>query len=237
MTALPRILVLEDDEDIAAALARGLDREGYAPVLAHDLAEAEALPDLAGFDAAVIDVMLGAADGRDMVRRLRAGGMAAPIVMLSALSGVEDRAAGLAAGADDYVAKPFDFAELVARIRVQERRRAAAADGGPRRLGPLRYDPETRSLAGPRRAAALTEREARLFELFLSRPGVVLTRHAIFDALWAELGGTSENVVDVYVGYLRRKLAGLGAPEVTLRTVRGRGFLIALAEPEDPADG
>jgi DNA-binding response OmpR family regulator len=234
MTAPPRILVLEDDEDIAAALARGLDREGYAPVLAHDLAEAEALPDLAGFDAAVIDVMLGPADGRDMVRRLRVCGMAAPIVMLSALSGVEDRAAGLAAGADDYVAKPFDFAELVARIRVQERRRAAAA--GPQRLGPLRYDPATRSLAGPRRTAALTEREARLFELFLARPGAVLTRHAIFDTLWADLGGTSENVVDVYVGYLRRKLAALGAPEVTLRTVRGRGFLIALAEPEDPPD-
>ena len=225
-----RILVIEDDEDIASAVARGLAREGYAPVVAHDLAEAAAVPDLAAIDAAVVDVMLGADDGRELVRRLRAAGMDAPIVMLSALSGVEDRAAGLAAGADDYVAKPFDFADLVARIQVQEHRRAAGRQG--RRFAGLSYDPELRLVAGPERSVALTEREARLLELFLLSPEKLLNRHWIYDTLWGDLGGASENVVDVYVGYLRRKLAALGDAGVALRTVRGRGFLLTRAREE-----
>jgi DNA-binding response OmpR family regulator len=216
-----RVLVLEDDEDIASVLARGLAAAGYAPVVAHDPAEAAALPGLARLDAAVVDVMLGAEDGRDVVRRLREVGMTAPIVLLSALSGVEDRAAGLAAGADDYVAKPFDLADLIARIQVQERRRAV-----PGRLGRLGWDAATRNLSGPGGAATLTEREALLFELFLASPGTVLSRHAIHSRLWGELGAASENVVDVYVGYLRRKLAAVGDTGVVLRTLRGRGFLL-----------
>jgi DNA-binding response OmpR family regulator len=218
-----RILVLEDDEDIASVLARGLMGAGYAPLVAHDAAEAAALP-LAGLDAAVVDVMLGDEDGRDVVRRLREAGMAAPIVLLSALSGVDDRAAGLAAGADDYVAKPFDLADLIARIQVQERRRAAAA---PSRLAGLAWDAETRALTGPAASVTLTEREALLFELFLTSPGTVLARHAIHARLWGDVAA-SENVVDVYVGYLRRKLAAVGETGVTLRTLRGRGFLLEL---------
>ena len=229
-----RILVIEDDEDIASALARGLAREGYAPVVAHDLAEAAAIPGIAAFDAAVIDVMLGPDDGRDLVRRLRTAGMDGPIVLLSALSGVDDRAAGLAAGADDYVAKPFDFSDLVARIQVQERRRAAAAEASPRRFAQLSYDAAQRVVAGPDRRATLTEREARLLELFLLHPGKVLSRRWIHDHLWGDVGGASENVVDVYIGYLRRKLAALGDAGVALRTVRGRGFLLAGVEEEVP---
>lgn len=220
---MPRILVLEDDEDIASALARGLAREGYEPVIAHDVAAAEAAVGIAAVDAAVVDVMLGSDDGRDMVRRLRGAGLRAPIVMLSALSGVEDRAAGLDAGADDYVAKPFDFADLIARIRVQERRRAGPA---PRRLADLAYDPDRREATGPERAVVLTEREALLLEHFLDHAERVLSRGAVFDALWSGIGGTSENVVDVYIGYLRRKLAATGAAGVALRTVRGRGFVL-----------
>jgi DNA-binding response OmpR family regulator len=218
-----RILVLEEDEDIASVLARGLAGAGYRPVVARDPTEAEALPGLAALDAAVVDVMLGAEDGRDLVRRLREAGMAAPIVMLSALSGVEDRAAGLEAGADDYVAKPFDLGDLIARLQVQERRRAAH---GARRLGRLAYDAATRGLTGPDGAAVLTEREGLLLELFLASPGTVLSRHAIHARLWGDLGAASENVVDVYVGYLRRKLAAVGDAGVALRTVRGRGFVL-----------
>lgn len=221
-----RILVLEDDEDIASALARGLAHAGYQPVVAHDPPEAAALT---GLDAAVVDVMLGAEDGRDVVRRLRDAGMSAPIVMLSALSGVEDRAAGLEAGADDYVAKPFDLADLIARIQVQERRRSGTE---PRRLGELAYHAEARSLTGPEGTVHLTEREALLFELFLSCPGRVLGRHAIHARLWGDLGAASENVVDVYVGYLRRKLAALGDAGVALRTLRGRGFVLGPSRPE-----
>ncbi|CAN5812556.1 response regulator transcription factor [soil metagenome] len=225
MTALRRILVLEDDEDIASALARGLRREGYAPTVTHDLAAAEAVPDLARFDAAVVDVMLGEDDGRDLVRRLRAAGMRAPIVMLSALSGVDDRAAGLDAGADDYVAKPFDFAELIARIQVQERRRAAG-EAAAGRFADLAFDPALRALKGPGREAVLTEREALLFERFLLHPETVMSRGAIFDALWSGQGGSSENVVDVYIGYLRRKIAATGARRAEVRTLRGRGFIL-----------
>lgn len=223
MTAAPRILVLEDDEDIASALSRGLAREGYAPVIAHDLTAARYLSGAAGFDAAVIDVMLGSEDGTDMVRDLRAAGMRAPIVMLSALSGVAARTAGLAAGADDYVAKPFDFADLIARIQVQEHRRAAKSGT---RFADLDYDPEQRLARGGGRAVRLTEREGLLLELFLAHPEQVLSRGAIFDALWASLGGASENVVDVYIGYLRRKLAPARDFGAELRNVRGRGFVL-----------
>ncbi len=224
-----RVLVLEDDEDIASALARGLSREGYEPVVAHDLAEAEAALAIKQVDAAVIDVMLGEDDGRTMVRRLRGRGLRAPIVMLSALSGVEDRAAGLESGADDYVAKPFDFADLVARLKVQERRREGAAS---RRFGDLTYDRDRRELTGPGRAVTLTEREALLLELFLDNAEFVLSRGAIFDALWSAVGGHSENVVDVYIGYLRRKLA-MTASTAELRTLRGRGFM--LTDPREEA--
>jgi DNA-binding response OmpR family regulator len=224
-----RVLVLEDDEDIASALARGLSREGYEPVVAHDFAEAEAALAASEVDAAVIDVMLGEDDGRTMVRRLRSRGLRAPIVMLSALSGVEDRAAGLESGADDYVAKPFDFADLVARLKVQERRREGAAN---RRFGDLTYDRDRREVTGPARAVTLTAREALLLELFLDNAEFVLSRGAIFDALWSAVGGHSENVVDVYIGYLRRKLA-MTASTAELRTLRGRGFM--LTDPREEA--
>jgi len=224
-----RILVLEDDEDIASALARGLEREGYRAVVALDLETARALSADCVFDAAVVDVMLGDEDGKDMVRDLRAAGMRAPIVMLSALSGVAARAAGLEAGADDYVAKPFDFADLIARIQVQERRRADEAKGA---YAGLRYDPAQRLAQGPGRSARLTEREGVLLELLLAHPEQVLSRGYIFDALWAGDGGASENVVDVYIGYLRRKLAPAPAFGVELRTVRGRGFTLTRAGGE-----
>lgn len=226
MTAMRRILVLEDDEDIASALARGLEREGYRAVVALDLETARALSAAGAFDAAVVDAMLGDEDGLDMVRDLRASGMRAPIVMLSALSGVAARTAGLEAGADDYVAKPFDFADLIARIQVQERRRAAAA------FADLRYDPAQRLVQGPGRSARLTEREGLLLELLLAHAERVLSRGEIFDALWAGDGGASENVVDVYIGYLRRKLAPAEAFGVELRTVRGRGFTLTRPSEE-----
>jgi DNA-binding response OmpR family regulator len=218
-----RILVLEDDEDIGSALARGLRREGYEPVLVHDIASAES--ELAGgtVDAALIDVMLGEDDGREMVRRLRGRGLRMPIVMLSALSGVDDRAAGLDAGADDYVAKPFDFADLFARLQVQERRHVSDAT---RQVGDLTYDRALREVRGPARSVALTEREGLLLELFLDNVERILSRGAIFDALWSAVGGSSENVVDVYIGYLRRKLAATES-HVELRTLRGRGFILS----------
>lgn len=226
----PRILIVEDDEDIASALSRGLAREGYDPVVAQDIASAT---DLAGdgCDAAIVDVMLGDQSGTDLVRRLRAGGMSAPIIILSALSGVDERADGLEAGADDYVAKPFEFSELVARLKVQERRRLADAAETLTVAG-LRYDVETREVSGGSRTISLTEREGDLLAYMIRHAGHVVSRGDIFDTLWLGGGGSSENVVDVYIGYLRRKLAPLSNFGIDIRTVRGRGFMLTEVSDE-----
>ncbi len=226
------ILVLEDDEDIASALARGLKREGYAPLVAHDLTSAKAAVAHVPVHAAVIDVMLGDEDGIQMVRHLREMGVQAPIVMLSALSSVGDRSAGLEAGADDYVAKPFDFAELVARIQVQELRRAEQPEG-LLAFEDLTLCLETRQVTGPDHNVRLTEREALLLAELLRRPGRVVSRRKLFEGVWRD-DCCSENVVDVYIGYLRRKLAPSTAFGVQIDTVRGRGFMIkALPRGED----
>lgn len=220
----PRILIVEDDEDIASALSRGLAREGYDPVVAQDIASATNLAGH-GCDAAIVDVMLGDQSGTELVRRLRADGMNAPIIILSALSSVEERASGLEAGADDYVAKPFEFSELVARLKVQERRRLSEATE-ILSLGRLKYDVETREVVGGGRTISLTEREGDLFAHLMRHAGHVVSRGDIFDSLWLGGGGSSENVVDVYIGYLRRKLAPLSNFGVDIRTVRGRGFML-----------
>jgi two-component system OmpR family response regulator len=148
--------------------------------------------------------------------------------MLSALARVEDRAEGLDAGAQDYVVKPFQLGELIARLAVQLRR--AGPREQPLRLGGLVYDPATRTAAAGPRKAALTEREGELLAWLIGRGGALATRGEIFDALWAPHGGATENVVDVYVGYLRRKLAGLPDCGLALRTLRGRGFQLVAKE-------
>lgn len=224
----PSVLIAEDDEDIASALARGLAADGYTVHTAPDLAGALDLWKRSGFGAAIVDMMLGADRGIDLVRRLRAWGMEGPILILSALSGVEDRTEGLEAGADDYVAKPFDYAELLARLRVQETRRdrALAAPGRGALLGRLVYDDDLRTVSNGARTVSLTEREADLLKFLAARPNTLRPRGEIFDTLWASEGGSSENVVDVYIGYLRRKLAPLDDFGIALKTVRGRGFLL-----------
>ncbi len=221
---LRRVLIVEDDEDIASALSRGLAREGYDPVIALDVFSATELAN-DGCDAAIVDVMLGEHSGTDLVRKLRAGGMSAPIIILSALSGVDERTNGLDAGADDYVAKPFEFSELVARLKVQERRRLAEATEALTVAG-LKYDAETRSVEGDGRTIALTEREGDLLAYLMRHAGHIVSRGDIFDSLWLGGGGSSENVVDVYIGYLRRKLAPLSNFGIDIRTVRGRGFML-----------
>ena len=225
--AQSRVLIVEDDEDIASALRRGLASEGYRPLVAHDAATAETIA-AEGVEAAVVDVMLGGDRGEELVRRLRSAGVDAPIIMLSALSGVDDRARGLDAGADDYVAKPFEFAELVARLRVQERR---ARERRPQIRG-VAYSPDTREVRGGGRSVSLTEREGDLFAFLLANVGRVVSRGEIFDTLWLEEGGSSENVVDVYIGYLRRKLAPMSDFGAEIRTVRGKGFMLTEASHE-----
>lgn len=214
-----RLLVIDDDPEITSALVRGLTLHGYA-------AEAENRADRAldrlcsgDFAAAIVDVMLGADSGIDLVRRIRAAQITVPVLMLSALSDVEDRAAGLEAGADDYVVKPFNFDELVARLRVQEHRARSE------RLQPPRLDAETRELTNDDGTIPLTEREYALLELLTVNAGAPLPRSEIFDILWSGDGSGNENVVDVYIGYLRKKLAESDF-QFEIRTIRNQGFCL-----------
>jgi DNA-binding response OmpR family regulator len=216
----PRILVVDDDPDIASALRRGLKLHGFESVIEDRVARIEDRLAEAELQAAIIDVMIGSDSGLDLVRRLRAGGFTRPILMLSALTGVEDRADGLRAGADEYVVKPFALDELVARLRVQL---ARAEDRAAARFS---LDRHSRIARRGRHEVALTERECALLSLFLDRPGQTLSRGELFDRLWTGEGQAAENVVDVYVGYLRRKLAPPAAFGVEIITIRSRGFLL-----------
>jgi len=226
MTTGKTILIAEDDGDIASALSRGLSADSYHPLIAHDAVDALDIVARTPCDAAIVDMMLGNDRGTDLVRRLRATGMDGPILILSALSGVEDRTEGLESGADDYIAKPFEYAELLARLRVQENRRGRSDTPRPL-LGRLIYDDTLRAVTNGERTIALTEREADLLKFLAANANALSSRGDIYDTLWAKTEGSSENVVDVYIGYLRRKLAPLEDFGVALRTVRGRGFILA----------
>ncbi len=222
-----RVLIAEDDPDIARTLARGFTMEGYSPVIAADCASALSECEAERVSAAVVDMMLGDDRGDDLVRSLREKGMHGPILMLSALTSVDDRTTGMDAGADDYIAKPFDFNELMARLRVHETlRERAGTPASVLSLGQMTYDVETRTVNGTTRTASLTEREGDLLCFLLARAGKVTTRGEIYDALWARDSGGSENVVDVYLGYLRRKLAPMDDFGITLKTIRSRGFVL-----------
>lgn len=221
------ILIVEDDPDIGSLLRRGFVSESYQVELVGDGEQALRAATGKPLEAIILDVMLPGRSGIEVCRALRAGGQTAPIIMLSARSSVNERTEGLLAGADDYIVKPFAFEELLARVKVQALRRSSG-EGESRVLaaGPLTLDLDTRQalLAGMR--VRLTEREVELLALLMRHAGEPLARADIFAALWAGHGGASLNVVDVYVGYLRHKLAE-AMPEggQMIVTVRGRGFM------------
>lgn len=224
---MAHILVVEDDPDIASLLSRGLGAAGHRVDWADTVEAAADRIAAASFDAAIIDMMLGDDSGASLLADLRAQGNRMPAIMLSALARVEDRAEGLEAGAQDYVVKPFQLSELLARLEVQLHR--AAPRQGPIALGRLVYDPDTRTasaLGGTGRAVVMTEREGELLAYLMARPGQVLTRGELFDALWAQHGGSTDNVVDVYLGYIRRKLDNFTPYGLALRTLRRRGFVL-----------
>lgn len=224
------ILVVEDDEDISTLLKRAFEMEGYRVECA---ATGEAALECArkkAYDSIILDVMLPGCSGLDVCRQIRKSRRDTAIIMLSARDTVPDRVEGLTAGADDYVVKPFAVEELLARIRVQERKKAADAieDAGQLpEMGGMKFDAGLRKLEYAGKSVLLTEREADMLLLFMRNPRKPMTRDAIFQALWAEQGGNALNVVDVYVGYLRRKLANLGINgKGLIKTVRGTGFVL-----------
>ncbi len=212
------MLVVDDDPDIASVLARGLRMLGFE--VETEPSAGAAADRLRGesFDAAVIDVMIGAESGLDLVAALRAEGMRLPVLMLSALAEIADRTAGLRAGADDYVVKPLDLGELAARLHVQISR---AAETRPDRLS---LDGESRRLRKGGAELDLTEREFAVLRLLWEHRDGPLPRGAIFDRLWTGDTPGAENIVDVYIGYLRRKLAARPEFGLEIVTIRSRGF-------------
>jgi two-component system response regulator MprA len=219
MAGTAHILVVDDDEPIAASLRRALEYEGYRVSVAIDGpgalgAVAEARPDLV-----VLDVMLPGIDGVGVCRRLRADDPALLVLLLTARDATADRVAGLDAGADDYLVKPFAYEELLARVRALLRRGSAAARLA---FADLTLDDTTREVRRGGRELALTAQEYALLRDFMAHPRRVRSRAQLLQAVWGIDFATSSNVVDVYVGYLRTKL---GEPRL-LHTVRGVGYVL-----------
>ncbi|GAA2082675.1 response regulator transcription factor [Actinomadura alba] len=220
----PRILAVDDDPAILRSLRRGLRLEGFGVEVADSGRRALELAGSADPDAIVLDVSMPGLSGIEVCAELRARGAEVPVLMLSALDEVADRVAGLAAGADDYVVKPFDLAELVLRLRALLRR-AGREPGGVVRVGPLTVDPTARRVTLNGREVELTRREFDLLEVFAGNAGLVLSRPVLLDRVWGYDFEVTGNAVDTFVGYLRRKLEAAGEPRM-LHTVRGVGFVL-----------
>jgi two-component system response regulator PrrA len=222
-----RILAVDDDLAILRSLHRGLRLEGFEVETTDSGRRALELAD--GADAIVLDVSMPGLSGTEVCARLRARGAEVPVLMLSALDDVADRVAGLAAGADDYVVKPFDLAELVLRLRALLRR-AGRAPSEVVRVGPLTVDPTARRAVVDGREVELTRREFDLLEIFARNAGAVLSRPTLLERVWGYDFDVTDNAVDTFVGYLRRKLEAAGEPRM-LHTVRGIGFVLRDVRP------
>ncbi|MGN9842378.1 response regulator transcription factor [Nonomuraea sp. H19] len=228
MSELARLLVVDDEPALREALQSSLEFEGYKIVTAND--GQAALDELARetYDAVLLDVMMPRLDGLTACRRLRAQGNHIPVLMLTARDAVGDRVSGLDAGADDYLVKPFELDELLARVRALLRRGALSTgteEDGSLSYGDLRMDPATREVIRGSRRLDLTRTEYLLMELFLAHPRQVLTRDQILSEVWGFDFEPTSNSLDVYVMYLRRKTEAGGEPRV-IHTVRGVGYVL-----------
>jgi two-component system response regulator MprA len=223
MTDRARVLVVEDDPDIGDVVRRSLRREGYDVRLAND--GSEALDEAAVFepDAVVLDLGLPKVDGIEVSRRLRADGDV-PILMLTARDSVDSRVEGLDSGADDYLVKPFDLQELLARVRALLRRRPPRGSASLI-VGDLKLNPATHEAARGDRVLELTAREFELLEFMMRNERLVVSRDKLLEEVWGYAPFSETNTVDVFVSNLRRKLEAEGEPRV-LHTVRGAGYVM-----------
>jgi two-component system response regulator MprA len=221
-----RILVVDDEAAVRTSLERALRQAGYEVGLAGDGREALRLMVAEPPDAMVLDVVMPGIDGLEVSRRLRAAGDRTPVLLLTAKDGVADRVAGLDAGADDYVSKPFALEELLARIRALLRR-APPGSAATLQFDDLALDPVAHQVSRGGRPLELTRTEFALLELLLRNPGRVLSRSQIYADVWGYDFGPSSNSLDVYIGYLRRKTEEDGGPRL-VQTVRGVGFVLRL---------
>ncbi len=222
-----KIMVVDDERPVRESLRRALELEGYEIELAENGGDAlERLDHDPQPDALVLDVLMPGIDGLEVCRRLRREGNQLPVLMLTARAEVENRVAGLDAGADDYLTKPFALEELLARLRALLRR--AGQDGDGRevlRFADLELDPGTREVRRGGKPIELTRTEFSLLELFMLNPRQVLTRSIIFERVWGYDFGFASNSLDVYIGYLRRKTEADGLPRL-IQTVRGVGYAL-----------
>ncbi|WP_163694851.1 response regulator transcription factor [Mycolicibacterium sarraceniae] len=227
-----RILVVDDDRAVRESLRRSLSFNGYSVDLAQDGVEAlEAIANERP-DAVVLDVMMPRLDGLEVCRQLRSTGDDMPILVLTARDSVSERVAGLDAGADDYLPKPFALEELLARMRALLRRTSPdeQSDSAVMMFGDLTLDPVTREVFRGKRAISLTRTEFALLEMLIANPRRVLTRSRILEEVWGFDFPTSGNALEVYVGYLRRKTEAEGEPRL-IHTVRGVGYVLRETPP------
>jgi DNA-binding response OmpR family regulator len=231
-----RVLVVEDEQKIALFLKKGLTEKGYAVETAADADTALERISSAPFDLLILDLLLpGSRDGLELCREIRARGIRAKILMLTARDTVENKIEGLDAGADDYLVKPFSFRELLARLRALARR-TELAEPGPIESAEIVYDPESREVVREGETVRLTAREGALFELLLRRRGKVVSRSEIQARIWEDSFDLSTNIIDVYINALRKKLDS-GPHEKLIQTVRGVGYRLRPARGEEPAAG
>jgi two-component system response regulator MprA len=226
MTEQAHILVVDDEPALQSALSRALTLEHYDVAQATDGREALERLGATAYDVVILDIAMPHVDGLQVCRRLREGGDTTPVLMLTARGEVDDRVAGLDAGADDYLAKPFALRELLARVRALLRR--AGEDDGPREtltFEDLRLDLGAHQAWRGERPLTLTRTEFLLLEMFMRHPRQVLTRSAIFEHVWGYDFGSSSNSLGVYIGYLRRKTE-VGEESRLLHTVRGIGYVL-----------
>jgi two-component system copper resistance phosphate regulon response regulator CusR len=220
-----RLLLIEDEPDAARMLARGLREQAYAVDVAPDGREGAYRASIADYDAIILDVMLPALDGLQVCRHLRDSGSSVPILMLTARDSVEARIAGLDSGADDYLTKPFDFGELLARLRAVIRRGVRPTLPELIRVGQLELDTRARRVLKHGREIPLTSREYALLEFLARRAGEVVGRADIAEHVWDDSYEPLSNVIDVYIQRLRRKLDDAGQDSI-IRTRRGEGYTL-----------
>jgi two-component system, OmpR family, response regulator MprA len=225
-----RVLIVDDDRAIRESLARALELEGYAVDVVVDGVHALARTRRETFDALVVDVMMPGVDGLGVCRVLRADGDRTPVLMLTARVETPDRVAGLDAGADDYLPKPFELDELLARLRALLRRAAPPSDADPPgdptlRVAELRVDPAARRAWWADEEVALSKTEFDLLELLVRNVGIALDHSTVYDRIWGYDFGPDSKNLPVYIGYLRRKLAAAGAPPL-IHTLRGVGYTL-----------
>jgi two-component system copper resistance phosphate regulon response regulator CusR len=221
-----RILIVEDEERIASFLEKGLRANGFATDVARDWADGLRLGCSGQFDLVILDLMLPGKDGIDLLRELREEHEELPVIILSARDTVRDTVTGLEGGADDYITKPFSFEELLARVRVRLRGQRAA-EPTLLRAGSAALDLRTRHAIVEGRTLDLTAREFALAEVFFRHPGEVLSRELLLSQVWGYDFDPGSNIIDVYVGYLRKKLG-----RERIESVRGMGYRLVGEPPE-----